>query len=373
MPYRVQIVSAETWRPLMEVKPLSGSWSRARNAGRGGQMTVQVRGDEYAQDVRRLDTWPFQRWVVVEWASPGSEDYRVLYAGAILNPRYSWLTGQLSISHTDIWAMWTRRLVLASRTASAATEHLKWTGMSLGMLAKRAVAAGLDPRESHLNYALPVVLPADVPGTVDRTVYGYNFETVQDLLDEVLESEAGPNIDFRPRWSSEGTLEWVMEFNANGSVVFDYDLDAEDSPVKDLEYALDGSHLANFLYGVGEGSEKKTLVRISDAQETPYIALEDVESFKEVSKLDRLQRLTTGSRLARDGAIRTMTMKVTADGPPKVTDLRVGASVRWKAEVDKYFLSGWSVGWELLEYGGSFGSEEINLVFQDFEGAESGA
>lgn len=356
----------------MEVKAKSGSWARARNTGRSGECTIQANDPDHFLGTQRTPVWPYQNWVVVEWAPPGSLAWKILYAGVITKPVYSWASKTLTLPHTDIWAFWPKRHVLPDRSNDLASKKITWTGLSAGTIAKRAVQAGLDGQGSPLNYGLPIVFPADVAGSITRPVYGYNVETVQDILDEVMESDGGPDIDFRPRWSSEGTLEWVMEMNANKSLVFDYNLDAEQTPVVDMKYALDGSRLSNKVYGLGEGSEKKMLVRQSSGDLSPYPALESTASFKEINKLDRLQARATGARKALDGAIRQVNMTVRADGPPSVTDLRLGATIRWKADKDSWLLSGWSSGWELIEYSGSMTEGNIDMSFQEMEGRSGG-
>lgn len=371
MPYRIQVVDGATWRPTMELKPTSGPWARARNSGRGGQLVVQTK-DEHFVGTQRLPVWPVQNWIVVEWAPVGSFEWKILYAAIITEAAYDWVTKNLTLSHTDLWHFWDRRFVLADRANTLASSKIVWTNVSAMTLAIRAVKAGLDGHGSPLTYAMPIVFPSETAGTIDRTIYGYSLETVRDILDDVMESENGPDIDFRPRWSSTGTLEWVMEFNANRDVVFDYDLDADQTPVTSMTYQISGSHLANKVYGLGEGTEKKMLVRQSTHDSSPYPALELDESFREVKKVDQLQKRTTGARLTSGITVRQVTIKVQAEGPPSVKDLRLGAKVYWKADSDSWLLSGWSAGWEIIEYSGSMTSDDISLVFQEIEGAAGG-
>lgn len=372
MGYRVQLVDGRSFRPTMEVKPVSGSWSRARNIGRGGNCTIQANDPDYFLGTQRTPVWPFQQWIVVEWAPPGSLVWKILYAGIITEAVYSWAGKSLDLAHSDLWVFWPKRVVTPDRSNDLASKKITWTGHSAGTIAKKAIQAGLNAQGSPLNYALPIVFPADVAGTHDRTVYGYNFETVQDILDEVMESDEGPDIDFRPRWSTGGTLEWVMEVNANRTVVFDYNLDADQTPVTSMTYKLAGMGLSNKVYGLGEGSEKKMLVRQSSGDLSPYPALESTASFKEINKLDRLQARTTGARKALDGAIRQVDMTVKDDGPPRVTDLLLGSTIRWKADKDSWLLSGWSSGWELIEYSGQMTGGDVKLAFQEMEGRAGG-
>lgn len=374
MPYRVQVVdgrvdppgTAPTWQSRMELPFISGSWARKRNGGAGGQIVINTRAEQF-KGVQRLPVWPWQSWVVIEWRASSAAAWHVVYAGVITDASYDWASKQLSLSHADIWQIFQRRLVTNDRTNDIATTSVSWSGLSAGTLVKRIVQNAMDGKGSPLVYALPIRYPTDVAGSKKLKVYGYNFEIAADLINDLIEDEDGPDIDFRPRWSQDNTLEWVLEVNANKSDIWDFDLDVEQGSVLSMVYKLDGSDLCTKMYGAGEGTERRTLVRQSDHNDTNYLAMEDVMKFSSVSELDQLQSMTTGARFLRDGAIRQLDMKIRADGSPRLNELSLGGSLRWKANNDPWLVSGWHE-WEVIEFSGNLANEEITLVTQEMEG-----
>lgn len=378
MPYRVLVVDgaiasagvAPSWSVRMELPFLSGSWQRKRNGGGTGSLTLNATDPRF-KGTQRTPIWPWQSWIVIEWRHPTSSSWSVVYAGVITEVQYSWASKQITIQHSDIWAVWAKRIVTSDRTNDIASSKVSWSGLSKATMIKRILQNAIDPKGSPLYYDMPILFPADVSGGESLTVYGYNFEKASDLVNDYIEDESGPDIDFRPRWSTDGQLEWVMEVNPNTGRVWDYDMDAEQSSVIEMRYTLSGDSVRNKVYGAGEGSERRTLVRQSDGLNSPYPALEDVVKFSTVKDLTKLQAMTTGDRQARDGAIRQLDMTVRADGSPRLSELALGGSIRWKADKDTWLLSGWHA-WELIAFGGNLTNEEITLTTQEMEGRAGG-
>lgn len=378
MPYRVSVVDGEvtegyvgpTWKPRMFLPFKSGSWARNRSSGSQGQIVVDTR-DPAFKGTQRSPVWPWSSWIVIEWRRPTSEVWHLIYAGVITDARYDWATKELTLSHEDIWTILKKRIVTDDRSNDIAKAKVSWSGWSRGTLIKRILQNITNPFNAGRYYGLPLVFPEDSAGAHSLEVYGYNFETADDLIRDLIEDEDGPDIDFRPRWSSDGTLELVLEVNANKSLLWDYDMDVERPAVASMVYRLSGTEITNVLYGIGEGTEVRTLVRQSRSIGLPYPALEGTGSFSNVKSLERLQSLTTESRRTTDGAIRQLDMTVFADAGPYLSELRLGGSIRWKADKDTWLLSGWHP-MELLGMSGNLTDEKVSLVIQSLEGRGSG-
>lgn len=377
MPYRVQVVDGRvetpgvppTWKPRMELPFDSGSWSRKRNGGAGGRLVLDARHEKFAS-TQRLPIWPWQSWIVVEWQAAAFTAWNIVYAGVITEDTYDWASKKITISHSDVWSIFEQRIVTTDRTNDIAGSKVTWSGLSKATMIKRIIQNITNGFGSPLMYEFPFVLPADEAGTEELTVYGYNFEKASDLINDYIEDDGGPDIDFRPRWSSSGSLEWVMEVNANKTLVWDYDLDADQSSVENLQYRLNGESLCIKVYGAGEGSERRTLVRQSDHDVSNYLAMEDSEKFSTVKNLTKLQAMTTGNRLGRAAAIRQIDMTVRADGSPGLNEMALGGSVRWKADKDIWLTSGWHE-WEVIELSGNLTDELVNITTQDLLGPEA--
>jgi len=377
LPYRVQVVdgrvetqgTAPTWKPRMELPFLSGSWERKRNGGGGGQLVLDARHPKF-QGTQRLPIWPWQSWIVIEWRHPSSDAWHVVYAGVIISDSYDWKSKQITISHKDVWSIFDQRIVTTDRTNDIAGSKVIWSGLSKATMIKRIIQNSITSFGSPLMYDMPFLLPADEAGTEELTVYGYNFEKASDLINDYIEDDGGPDIDFRPYWTSYGSLAWALEVNANKTKVWDYDLDADQSSVENLQYLLTGAELCIKVYGAGEGSERRTLVRQSDHNESNYLAMEDSEKFSGVKDLTKLQSVTTGNRLGRAAAIRQIDMTVRADGSPRLNELALGGSVRWKADNDVWLTAGWHE-WEVIALSGNLTDELIDITTQDMLGPEA--
>lgn len=358
MAYRVVLVENGTWKQRMELTPLSAPWSRELNTGSSGRMVLQAGDPEEPSIVIPATTWPLNNWVVIEW------DGTPVYAGIITDTEYDWKTKQVTLSHSDLWWFWSRRFVLSDRTSTFPKSSISWSGLRPLSMAKRVIEAGMNGG-SDPNYALPIVFPPDgAAGAWSRTVYGYNLETVQDILDELMESEYGFDLGFRPQWSAAGTLEFGVDVDAFKSNVLEWDLDAEETPVQSLKFRVAGSGISTGIYGVGEGSEKNMLTYMSPVRGTTYPALETMESFKEINTIPRLAARVLGVRHRSSGAMRQVDATVLASGSPGLHEFRLGSLVRWRAESDTWLPSGWSEDWEVLRMSGDTASEEVSMSFR---------
>lgn len=360
MAYRVTLVDGGSWMPMIDLPVDDFPWKRLWNTGHQSSFSFKVSQADLQPELYRTNIWPLEYWVVVQWNNTP------IYAAIITDHKYKRSSRTVTVSVADIWYFWDRRHVLDNKTAEAGLYLLNWKNISYKTLAIRSVKKGIEQVEtSPLNWDLPIVFPAESSGSIDREVWGYSFETVKELLDEA--SQAGEfNIDFRPRWASDGSLEFVMEFDGSGTTL-EYDLDAEISPVTDLEYTVVGSKLANHVFGIGEGSEMDMLVRVSTKPSyTKYPALESTMDGKNITKKERLQDLATAHRFSHDASIRQATLEVLADGPPHVGQFRLGSKVRWRSVEDPYVPTIWHEQ-TIVEFSGSL-KNKVSISMTDFGG-----
>lgn len=358
MSYRVVLVDGRTWKQRMDLTPVSAPWSRGLNNGKTGQMTLQAGDADEPYIIIPDTTWPLNNWVVIEWNG------RPVYAGIITDTEYDWKTKQVTVSHADLWWFWERRFVLNDRTSTFPKDIINWSGLRPVNMARRVIEAGVNGGADP-HYGIPLVFPPwGADGGNSRTVYGYNLETVKDILEEIIEADSGFDLDFRPQWSATGTLEFGVDMDAFKGNVLEWDLDAEDTPVRDFKFQVAGSGITTGIYGVGEGSEKNMLAYMDPVRGTSYPAIETMASFKEINTVPRLAARVKGIRRASSGAMRQINAVVAASGAPSLEDFRLGALVRWRAESDTWLPSGWSEDWELLEMGGDATSDDVSMSFR---------
>lgn len=356
--FKVIVVEGVTFQPKHEIYVDNFPWARNWNGGHQGSFSFKVSELDLEPETRRTNLWPIENWLVVEWNGTP------IYAAIITNHKYNRASRTVTISYADIWWFWTRRFVLSDRTNELATFYIDWKKVSYRTVAIRAVKRGIEG-DGPLWWELPIAFPAEGPaGTLDRKVWGYSLEKVMDLLTEAM--EAGDlNIDFRPRWNTAGgNLEFVMEINGTGPLL-EYDLDAEDSPVLDLDYEIDANQLANNVYGTGEGSEVDMVVRTSaNPESSMYVALEAVYSGKRVDDKERLQSLVTAQRKNFNQTRRQAGLKVRADGPPNISDFKLGSTIRWRTIDDPYLEPLWNEQ-TLIGFSGSL-KPDVTLVLSEF-------
>src|SRR5690606_29082570 len=165
---------------------LSGSWVRKRNGGAGGQLVLDARHEKFTS-IQRLPIWPWQSWIVVEWARPGSDSWGVVYAGVITEAAYDWASKKITIRHQDVWSIFEHRIVTTDRTNDIAGSKVTWSGLSKATMIKRIIQNSITSFGSPLMYDMPFLLPPDEAGTEELTVYGYNFEKASDLINDYIE------------------------------------------------------------------------------------------------------------------------------------------------------------------------------------------
>jgi len=354
---RVWVCDTITGQRLNVVPVKDFTWARCFNEGAGEQQASIPVNDP---TVKMLDL----RGLIVERSSTlvyevGSN---VVAAGVVMDTDYDMDAGTLDIVHEDIWKLLDDRLVINHGAANIRTEKLIYGPLSLGTIAKRAVQEAIAPGGW---YGLPIVFPADVGGSETRTYYGYQMQTVPDVLKEIMESDGGPDIDFTPRWNaSTGSLEWVMRAAPNlaTSSAWGYNLDAAKPEAFKVKAKTDTGKFSNNAFAVGEGTEKNILLRSNPTPDHSRPAAESVTSFKGVKNLGVLGQLAVERSRALSVPTRHYSMSILKNATPGVTDLGLGDTIRVMSAADPWMPPGLSTH-RLIKYSGSLGMD-VSLEFQ---------
>jgi len=285
----------------------------------------------------------------------------VVSAGVIDGTSYDKDAGTLRVDHSDIWSILDDRMAVQHGVPNIMTTTLSYGPLSLGTIAKRLVQEAISPGGW---YDLPIVFPADVAGTSTRSFYGYTMELVTDSLKNIMESDGGPDIDFAPRWSSSGSLEWVMRAAPNlaTSNSWEYNLDAPKARALKVSATSDTSRFANNAYAVGEGSEKKTLVRSNPSLDHSRPAAENVTPHKGVTNLGVLGELAVEASRALSAPTRQYAMTVLKSDSLNITGMGLGDAINVRSDADPWLPAGLS-SHRLIKFSGSLGPE-VKLEFQ---------
>lgn len=188
----------------------------------------------------------------------------ILEAGPIWTRKYNPEARSLSLAGLGLWSIFDRR------------KNINWSAVNLGWAPQ---GYNVDATRGHLgsiarflveesigtnpNGGLPIVLPANIPGTAHtRTYHGFNLGWLGDDLRELTEVTGGPDLRFRPRYKAgvDNEIEWVFEhgqvdlLQQTGPDWF-WTTATSKSPVLDYAVDQDGSDLAARVWTPGSGQE----------------------------------------------------------------------------------------------------------------------
>lgn len=364
MAYKVWSVSTTTWADKVLVEPSSCTWGTALNEGKPWRAEFQLGDPGIAASSKAGHLAPLSRALIVEWEGVP------LYGGIITTSSYDRDTQTLTLSHDDaMWWILARRLVLADRSNQAAKANLEWSGLTYGTLVNRAItqAQAGTPAE---KYRLPIVIPGDDAGVHSMSLYGYHMPVASDVILDIAEKDAGPDVSFRPRWAADGSVEFVRTsspYDSNNYEIYDFHVSAPESRISGLQWKVNASNVTTRLFAVGEGSEKNMLVQIATDATTPYLALERTVAFKDESDWPSLRSKAVAELGASNNPTIQVSMMVPVDGPPNVSQLRLNSMIRWVVTDDPYFTGGWKEA-RVIEFSGDIAHSKVHLEFQPLGG-----
>lgn len=345
---------------VRSVLPVSAfSWGRLLNGGASGSATVQLRDPVVSALAVRSLTVPVSNTLVLE------RDGVVLFAGLIWSRGYSHATGELTLDLQDLWSVWSRRLAGDASASVMADVNLVYSALSPATIAKRVITEGITgPADS--NRPLPITFPADVAGSMSRTYYGYHFATVAEVLDDLMNEDNGPDIDFLPRWVS-GKLNWLMRAGTEGtpklsSGSWDWNLSAPDAGPTRLTLVEDAAKLTTNAVSLGEGMERKMLTRSNRIINPIYPSLQMVTAHKTESNTTRLTARANSDLKTYGKPTEQWAFDIMASGTPSVADLQLGGTVRVFSKGDPWVPDGWNDN-RLIGFSGDL-TERVSLQFQ---------
>lgn len=349
-------VSTATWGDKVELPAFEFTGSRALNAGRSGSATFKVRDPAVGEVVTLDSIAPLARILVAE------EDGNAVYAGFIVDVDEDLDAGTVSVTHYDIWWILARRYVLANRDGTApAGPPLTWNARTLATLANIVVRQGMDGEPAD-KYDLPLITSADVAGTHSRTYEGYKFVTVEDALQEIINTYGGPYVDFDVRWGAgTGKLEWVMRSGELTSGFWEWDATVAESEVFQPRLRTNADKIANRVIATGEGSGEDMLARSASLFIDGMPALERVSSYQDIHDGAQLQDRAWADLYSANQTTKQFSFRIPVGGTVKLGDLILGGTCRVKTTGFRFLGQGWN-NWRLIQY--DFDRDWITLQMQ---------
>ncbi|SDW32809.1 hypothetical protein SAMN04487912_102343 [Arthrobacter sp. cf158] len=358
-------VSTSTWADKIELPTDVFTGGRALNVGVGGSTTFQMEDPGVAEAVTKTAITPLERVLVAE------EDGNAVYAGMIYEVDEDPDESTVTVKHHDAaWWILARRYLLSSRGAGAPKgAPIVWTNRTLASLAFLIVDKGLDGGPAD-RYHMPIVLTADVAGTESRTYEGFKFITVEDALQEIINSDGGPFVDFDVHWN-DGKLEWGMRAGGltpveTANALWEWDGTAAKRELFRPKLNTNAEKVSNLVIGTGEGSgEDLMAASASSFAGSTYPALEKVESFQDMHSAQQLQGRTTAELNAHNEPTQQLSFEIPIGGAVKLGDFILGGTCRVKTNKFLFLGSDW-INWRLIQY--DFNHEWITLHMQQIGG-----
>lgn len=336
--YQVMVADTRTGRILDEL-PALPRWSTGLNTAGQASVDIPLTDASLSERSIRQITLPGRATLVVVY---GSEP---VWAGPIWSHRYSAARGVLSLSAAGLWSLLDSRYVLpvlgSNVPITDPSADTVLTNLTLGSIARRIVNQALG----HTGGNLPLVLPAEVAGTNERTYRGYELPQLGEALRQLTAVQNGPDLDFRPRWSATpGYIEWVMRIGSPllGQVGSPHVWDYPGGGVVDLEVEESGRPLAR-VYAVGSGMERAMLTSRSEdltLVNAGWPLLEGEVSRKTVEVQSTLDGWASSTLAALDRQVTAWTATVRADADPILGTYSLGDDAVLSTTGDPYLPDG---------------------------------
>ncbi|MGB3443897.1 MAG: hypothetical protein WBA97_34600 [Actinophytocola sp.] len=374
LPWRLFAAETVTGRIIEDI-PLVGTpqWNYGINQAGALQVTVPI-GAIHKQTLRALlDYWRIS-WGL-SWGS------HIFQAGPVVTSRFNDAEGPptLSVGAAGIWSLFTTKRVLANpawvgTNLAAAEADVNLTSLSLHTIAKRLVQ-----NDMTRNGSLPIVLPADIAGTAERTYPGYDMAYVGERLAQLTQVIDGPEVEFRPEYTDDTrtAIRWKMRIGNPrlGNLGLPHAWDYGRGALTHVDEDSDGSQQQFRVWARGNGMERSLLYGYhadtslvaagwpqldgidndhSSATETATLngwARADVETYRTpVVKLAARIRLD-----GRDG-------RGQATGSPAVSEVEVGDNAAFNVRDHRWLPDG-EYGQRIIgvSSGGDFQTAQLTL------------
>lgn len=372
-----------TGRRLKNLQAVDGSWSEVLNDS--GELSCTVLLSDEVN--RRLDL--FNSATVGKSFLAAVDGDTVLQAGPIWVHKWSADGSLLNLSATGMWGYFDHRVllpVLAGREPSDPTTDTRYsqiisdeddpgypwasdTRASLTTIAKELV----EQAQTWTNGDVPVVLPSDEAGTAERWYKGTDLAFVGDRLRQITQVEAGPDIMFTPRWTSDKLgIEWVMRIGTPTEPVLSSDqvqtfrVGVEESSVSRFSVTVDGSGLASTGLASGGKSVSQAIAKVSEdttLTDAGYPALEAVDSGRATtSEAGTVQEYADALTTAGRSPAITIAFAHNFTQIPYLEAFNAGDTATVSVRGD-YYLPDDSYSMRLLARSGKLGDDTVDLHF----------
>lgn len=218
------------------------------------------------------------------------EGDHVLEAGPIWTWQWDDASNRLTVVAKGMGSMFDHRLVVNSTVSDYAAWSATYRNMGRGTIAKRLVQLAT----AHTHGALPIRLPDDEAGDRTRTYRGFDLATVQQRINELMDTEDGPEVAFQPKLTEDRLgIEWDMRVGTETAPLlsqqgedWQWRLGLPRGPVVGVSLSRDASGMTSEAFAADSAMEEsKTIVRqqpadarVTDLREHGFPLMQSAQS-----------------------------------------------------------------------------------------------
>ncbi|MDY1005751.1 hypothetical protein [Curtobacterium sp. CFBP9011] len=219
------------------------------------------------------------------------------------------------------------RFVLQNQSLASLAGHLLWDVMQ-------------GPTG---NWQLPLVLPPrGMNGPESRTYHEFNLPIIETELAAVQNTKGGPDLDFEPSWTDDGSLQWTSRVGDLSGSTLEWNLNAPRPGLTKFQFTEDGNAQGSIFYAIGNGADLDLKVETS----ATVLAADEIALERVVRYTQERDRRVLSLRASED--LRTYTkptrqysFSMQADGAPNLGDLRLGQTLRTYTDGHDWLPDGW--------------------------------
>ena len=348
---RVWVCDTRTGNKLSVVPAVSFPWKSLLNGGSSNTADFKL-DSEVAQGFNwRSLCEPVNRTLVIE------NNGAVIYAGIIWGWNFDNDSMTLSVDHSELFSILSRRWLFTSNLDSLQTQKLTMASKSLWDLARGVVEAGT----SGGNFALPIFYQGTTGGTESREWYGYEMPIVASELEAIMNTEGGPDVVLDPRWSTDGSkLEWLMWDGTDPGGLLEFNLHSGRSELTGISIRHEAGDVINTLVGTGEGTERRILTAL--ATTSANVPLVGDASFPKEKNQAVLQKRTNAHLNLVKQPTEQWSAKTRVNATQSLNLYKLGRRLRIYSRGNPIIPDGYTT-LRVIQYSGGLG-ETINLELQ---------
>lgn len=360
---------------------ISGSWSEKLNAADSLSCTVPL-NDPTIRRLGLANSATSGKSVLI--AADGDT---VLAAGPIWLHDFEDDGQRLTLTAAGMWSYFDHRTLLpllAGRLPSDPTVTTRFTNVSVDpddpwptdtRKSLQGIARALVLQaQSWAGGNVPVILPAEIPGTAERTYKGSDVAFIGERLSQLTQVDGGPDIKFQPRFTADRLgVEWVMLIGTPtqpqifGAIEPRFNVGLKRSSVSGLKVRVDGSGLGSQAFASGGNAADKVLITQSNDSTllgAGFPLLELVDSgHSTVSELPTLQGYSDELVVGGRKPVMTISFDHDTSRIPSLGGFNVGDYASLRVRNNSYLPDG-SYRARIVGRSGDAQTRKVSLTFQ---------